>query len=145
MDTEIIELKDVVKKLDNFVDPLVGLLLPEQAAAGSVAHVAFKIPGTIRDYRLYQKYGRFITAIREKDLSDSINFSNQLFNNPKSARENALRLVQYIDKAETLTIIDYMVNASRAVGNQMISESEYYRILWALTNIYPDDLHYLEG
>lgn len=53
-----------------------------------------------------------------------------------------MRLVQYIDKAETIDVVDYMVNASRAVGNQLISESQYYRILWALTNTYSEDLHY---
>ena len=130
MSEELIELKDIETELEDIVDPLVELLFPEQAAVASVAHVALRIPGTIRDYRLYQKFKKFITAIREKDISDSIKFSSQLFGNPDTARENALRLVQYIDKAETLTVVDYMVNASRAVGNQMISESQYYRILW---------------
>lgn len=142
MSEELIELKDIETELEDIVDPLVELLFPEQAAVASVAHVALRIPGTIRDYRLYQKFKKFITAIREKDISDSIKFSSQLFGNPDTARENALRLVQYIDKAETLTVVDYMVNASRAVGNQMISESQYYRILWVLSNTYSDDLHY---
>lgn len=139
---ELIELKDVGAEFDNLVDPIIGLLLPEHAAVASVAHAALKFPGTSRDLRLYQKFGKFITAIRERDLNDSVKFSSKLFGNEKTARENALRLVQYIDKAETLTVIDYMVNASRAVGNQLITETEYYRILWALTNTFPDDLHY---
>lgn len=139
---ELIELKDVTSEFDNLVDPLVGLLFPDQAAVESVAHVALKIPETIKDYRLYQKIGRFLVAIRSNDLQDSVNFSSQLFADGKTARENALRLIQYIDKAETLTVVDYMVNASRAVGNQLITEKDYYRILWALTNTYSEDLHY---
>lgn len=139
---ELIELKDVTSEFDNLADPLVGLLFPDQAAVASVAHVALKIPGTIKDYRLYQKIGRFLVAIRSNDLQDSVKFSSQLFADGKTARENALRLIQYIDKAETMTVVDYMVNASRAVGNQLITEKDYYRILWALTNTYSEDLHY---
>ena len=142
MSEELIELKDVGAEFSNLVDPLIELLLPEQATAISLAHAVLKTPGTIRDYRLYQKFGKFITALRAKDISDSVKFSSQLFGNPDTARENALRLVQYIDKAETLTVVDYMVNASRAVGNGLITEAEYYRILWALTNTYSEDLHY---
>jgi len=119
MSEELIELKDIETELEDIVDPLVELLFPEQAAVVSVAHVALRIPGTIRDYRLYQKFKKFITAIREKDISDSIKFSSQLFGNPDTARENALRLVQYIDKAETLTVVDYMVNASRVLSDEL--------------------------
>lgn len=141
---ELIEIKDVGTEFDNLVDPLIGLLFPEQAAVASVAHAALKIPGTIRDYRLYQKFGKFITVIREQDLGDSVKFSSQLFGDENTARENALRLVQYIDKAETLTVVGYMVNASRAVGNQLISVADYFRITWALTNTFPEDLHYFK-
>lgn len=144
MGNEIIELKDVGAELDNLTDPLISLLFPEQAAAASVAHAVLKIPGTIKDYRLYQKIGRFLASIRDKDLQDSVKFSSQLFSDEKTARENALRLIQYIDKAETLTVVDYMVNASRAVGNRLINGADYYRILWAFTNTYPDDLHYFK-
>ena len=142
MSEEIIELKDVVTAFDSLTDPLIGLLLPEQAATISLAHAAVKVPGTIRDYNLYRKFDHFLRAIRERDLQDSVKFSNKLFDNPKTARENALRLVQYIDKAETIDVVDYMVNASRAAGNGLITEAEYYRILWALTNTYSEDLHY---
>lgn len=144
MGNEIIELKDVGTELDNLTEPLIGLLFPEQAAVASLAHVALKIPGTIKDYRLYQKLERFLIAIRANDLQDSVKFSSQLFSDEKTARENALRLIQYIDKSETLTVVDYMVNASRAIGNQMINEADYYRILWALTNTYSEDLHYFK-
>ena len=144
MSEEIIELKDVVTTFDALTDPLIGLLLPEKAGVLSLAHAAVKIPGTIRDYNLYRKFDHFLRAIREKDLSDSVRFSSQLFGDPKNARENALRLVQYIDKAETLTVVDYMVNASRSAGNGLITETEYYRILWALTNTYSEDLHYFK-
>ena len=142
MSEEIIELKDVVTAFDSLTDPLIGLLLLEHAATVSLAHAAVKVPGTIRDYNLYRKFDHFLRAIRERDLQDSVKFSNKLFDNPKTARENALRLVQYIDKAETIDVVDYMVNASRAVGNQLISERHYYRSLWALTNTYSEDLHY---
>ena len=145
MSDEVIELKDVVIAFDSLTDHLIGLLLPEQADAISLAHAAVKIPGTIRDYNLYRKFDHFLKVIRVKDLSDSVKFSDQLFSDPKKARENALRLVQFIDKAETLTVVDYMVNASRAVGNGLITETEYYRILWALTNTYSEDLHYFRA
>ena len=145
MNDESIELKDVVSEFDSLTDPLIGLLLPEHAGVMSLAHAMVKIPGAIRDYNLYRKFDHFLKAIREKDLSDSVKFSDQLFRNPDTARKNALRLFQYIDKAETLTVVDYMVNASRAVGNGLISETEYYRILWALTNTYSEDLHYFKS
>ena len=142
---EIIELNDVGEVLDGLTDPMIELLLPEQAAVLSLAHAALKIPGTIKDYCLYQKFHHFLVAIRNNDLQDSVKFSSQLFNDEKTARENALRLIQYIDKAETLTVVDYMVNASRSAGNGLITESDYYRILWVLANAYPDDLHYFRS
>lgn len=54
MSEEIIELKDVVTAFDSLTDPLIGLLLPYQAATISLAHAAVKVPGTIRDYNLYR-------------------------------------------------------------------------------------------
>ena len=142
---DIVELKDITKELDNLVDPLIELLLPEKAGAASLTYATLKLPGAFRDYRLYQKFSHFLTAIAEQDLRDSVKFSNQLFSDENTARENAMRLIQYIDRAESLTVVDYMVNATRAVANQLININEYYRILWALSNTYPEDLHYFKG
>ena len=125
-----IKLSGIDEEVDNIIDPMVELFLPQYAAQVSFAHAALKIPSAIHDYRLYQKFGRFLNSLHG-NISDSVNFSSQLFSDEKTARENGYRLVQYIDRTETLTTIDYMVNASRSAGNQLITKDEYYRILWA--------------
>lgn len=139
---EKLELANVNMKFENLIDPFISLLLPEQAAGAAMAHAVLKLSGSIRDYSLCQKFARFINALHETDLEASVGFSNQLFGDEKSAKENGLRLVQYIDEAETLTVVDYMVNASRAAGNKLVEKDMYFRILWALTNTFPEDLHY---
>ncbi len=139
---ELLGLDDAVKTFDELTDSFLDCLVPESASKIIFGKKLFNLPGTIRDIWLLRKFAHFLNTIREKDLGASVKYSERFFGDKEKAKENVMLLVQYIDKAETLTIIDYMVNASRAAGNQLITEQEYYRILWALTNTFPGDLHY---
>ena len=139
---ELLDLDGAVETFDELADSFLECVIPEFAGKIVFGKKLFKLPGTIRDIWLLRKFAHFLRAIREKDLGASVKYSEQFFGDKEKAKENVMLLIQYIDKAETLTIIDYMVNASRAAGNQLISEQEYYRVLWALTNTFPGDLHY---
>ncbi len=139
---ELLDLDSAVDTFGELTESFLEYVAPEHAREISFAKKLFKLPGTIRDIGLLRKFAHFLKSIREKDLGASVKYSEKFFGDKEKAKENVMLLVQYIDKAETLTIIDYMVNASRAAGNQLITEQEYYRILWALTNTFPGDLHY---
>lgn len=139
---ELLDLDSAVDTFDELADSFLECVSPELTGKIAFGKKLFKLPGTIRDIWLLRKFAYFLKTIREKDLGASVKYSEQFFGDKEKAKENIMLLVQYIDKAETLTIIDYMVNASRAAGNQLITEQEYYRILWALTNTFPSDLHY---
>lgn len=135
---------EIKSSLDALVDPMIDLLLPAQAASFSFSHALLKTPKAFKDYFLYVKFEHFLEAIRKKNLDESTRFSNKFFSDDSLSKKNALRLFNYIDKSETLDVVDYIANASRAAGNGLISEENYYRILFALTRSYSEDLNYLK-
>ena len=138
-------IQEVANQFDGMVDPFLEMLLPNTSPMLSFAHALVKVPSGIKDYWLCKKFEKFYKAIYHSDLTDSIKFCNQLFGDEITARENAFRLIQYIDKAETLKIMDYIINASRAVGNQMITARDYFRIIRAIVHSFSDDLSYFRS
>jgi len=141
---EKMPIQEVADQFDGVIDPLLDLLLPN-APILPLAHALIKVPSGLNDYWLCKKFEKFYKAIYHSNLTDSVKYSSQLFGDESTAHENAFRLIQYIDKAESLKIIDYIINASRAVGNQMIAASDYFRIIRAIVHSFPDDLSYFRS
>ena len=138
-------IQELANQFDGVVDPLLELLLPNASPIFSFTHALVKVPSCINDYWLYKKFDKFYKAIYNSDLTDSVQYCSQLFGDASTAHENAFRLIQYIDKAESLKIIDYIINVSRAVGVQLITARDYYRIVRAIVNSFPDDLSYFQS
>lgn len=141
---ETMPIQEVADQFDGVIDPFLDLLLPNASPVLSLAHALIKVPSGLKDYWLCKKFEKFYKAIYNSDLTDSVKYSSQLFGDVSTAHENAFRLIQYIDKAESLKTIDYIINASRAVGNQMINSSDYFRIIRAIVHSFPDDLSYFQ-
>lgn len=59
----------------------------------------------------------FVTGINkiQDDLGSSIKLSNKLFGNSKSKEQNGMRLLGYIDKADSKQKVDYYINATRSL------------------------------
>lgn len=139
-----IQIANIGATVDGLIGPMVELLLPKYAVAFSLAHAAPKVPSTIKDYLLYQKFAKFLESLHGHS-KDSVKFCSQLFGDEKTARENGYRPVQYIGKVESLAVVDYIDNTSRSVGNGLIKENEYFRIFWALTNTFPEDFYFFKS
>ena len=144
---EIIGLNNIETAFENIVEPLIDIFLLKKDDPVSIINNTIntiKMTGTFRDMWFYKKIERFLEAIKNGDNENSIELSSKLFCDEKTARKNVLRLIHYIDEAETLTIVDYIVNATRSAANGLIKEQDYFRILWTLTNTFSDDLHYFK-
>lgn len=139
-----VSLESLARGFEPAIDPLVNVFLPQSMAMGiEVVHGTFRIPAAIKDAVLYYNIYSFVRSIK-KNPQEAISFSNKLFGNEQTARENAVRLIKYIDKIETNRVLYYLLNASRALGNNLISEHDYFRIVRAITVSLPEDLEFLK-
>lgn len=139
-----ISLKSLANGFEPAIDPLVNIFLPQSMAMSTeIVHGIFRIPAAIKDASLYHNIYTFVKAIK-KNPQEAISFSNKLFGNEQTARENAVRLIKYIDKVETNKVLHYLLSASRALGNNLISEQDYFRIVRAIIVSLPEDLEYLK-
>ena len=97
---------------------------------------------SFRDSYYIYKFQKLIGKISEIEISENIKLSDRLFNGAK-AQENALRIINVIDKVDTDLKIDYMKNAIRAYLLQLIDEKTFFRMLKIIGDVLNEDLEFL--
>ena len=106
-----------------------------------IKNAPFFIPNSV----FMLKYERLLNGIYT-DSSDKIKISNQLFGEDyKSRIDNAFRVINIINKIDTVTKIDYLLNANRAFCNGVITREQLFRIANALANSLSEDIEYLRS
>lgn len=87
----------------------------------------------------------FLTGVRqiEKDLGNSIRLSSILFDNPENREQNGMRLLGYVDKADSKQKMSYYINATRSLLMGHIDNTNYFRIIKAVSETLNEDLKYL--
>ena len=87
----------------------------------------------------------FVTGINkiQDDLGSSIKLSNKLFGDSKSKEQNGMRLLGYIDKADSKQKVDYYINATRSLLMGNIDNTDYFRIMKVVSETLNEDLEYL--
>ena len=81
--------------------------------------------------------------MQKKELGEGVKLSNKLFNTSKNKRQNGMRLLGYIDKADSEQKINYYVNATKSLLLGLIDNTGYFRIMKALMETLNEDLEYL--
>lgn len=138
------EIKTNSKSSDIIDEAIGGLSLDPASIAKLVLHIA-ETPVIIRDSIYWNKFWMFITGVKiiEEELGESIRLSHKLFDTLENRKKNGMRLLGYIEKADSQDKITYYVNATRSLLIGNIDTTDYFRIFKAVTETLSEDLEYL--
>ena len=140
-----IEEVDISAIGEEMLDNMIGMLMLDPIAYKNFAKQIAKMPFLIKDACYWSKFHLFVTGVKsaEKELGKGVKLSNKLFNTSKSKRQNGMRLLGYIDKADSEQKINYYVNATKSLLLGLIDNTDYFRIMKALMETLNEDLEYL--
>lgn len=139
------EAVDVSTISEEMLDNMIGMLMLDPIAYKNFANQIAKMPFLIKDAYYWSKFHLFVTGVKsaEKELGEGVKLSNKLFNTSKNKRQNGMRLLGYIDKADSEQKINYYVNATKSLLLGLIDNTGYFRIMKALMETLNEDLEYL--
>lgn len=148
MKEELQSLVDEMSIKDNcteLIDNAIGMLMMDPVATKNLVMQIGKMPVLIRDAFYWNKFYMFVTGIRkiEEDLGNSVKLSGKLFDNPKNREQNGMRLLGYVDKADSKQKVNYYINATRSLLIGCIDDTNYFRIMKAISETLNEDLEYL--
>lgn len=140
-----IEEVDISAIGEEMLDNMIGMLMLDPIAYKKFAKQIAKMPFLIKDACYWSKFHLFVTGVKsaEKELGKGVKLSNKLFNTSKNKRQNGMRLLGYIDKADSEQKINYYVNATKSLLLGLIDNTGYFRIMKALMETLNEDLEYL--
>lgn len=103
-----------------------------------------KMPIKIKDAIFWNKFYLFLSGVNEiqNNNSKAIRLSDKLFGNENKKQENGMRLLSYIDKAESEEKVQYMINATRSLLLNLICLEDYFRIIRAIVETLNEDIVY---
>ena len=136
---------DISTISEEMLDNMIGMLMLDPIAYKNFAKQIAKMPFLIKDAYYWSKFHLFVTGVKsaEKELGEGVKLSNKLFNTSKNKRQNGMRLLGYIDKADSEQKINYYVNATKSLLLGLIDNTGYFRIMKALMETLNEDLEYL--
>ena len=101
------------------------------------------MPCEFRDGIFFLNLNKFLTTLNLDDERQE--FLREVLSDENGTYVNTRRLLQCIERIETETKIDYIVNATLALLDKEIDVGEYFRIVNAITNTLDEDLKYLKS
>ena len=117
----------------------------DPTAIANVPTLVKNAPIFIRNSVFMMKYEKFLNGIYS-DSADKITISCKLFGEDNKERvDNAIRVLTLLDKIDSFTKIEYLLNANRSFGNGVISREQLFRIASALANTLGEDIEYLKN
>lgn len=126
----------------NLLESIVDVLLGNPIAAGKIAIFLAKNPFFIRDQLFWEKMDAFLNGVY-LDETDCRKLAQKLTEDGKN-KDNPLRLIACIERAETLGKIEYLINATRSLLAGFIELPTYFRICYAVTHTMEEDLEFLK-
>lgn len=145
---EIVNFLDEINYKDNgieMIDNAIGTLMLDPIATKSLINQIRKTPALIRETIYWNKFYLFVKGIKQiqDELGESVRLSNKLFDNIEHKQQNGMRLLAYVDKADSEQKINYFVNATRSLLMNVINNVDYFRIMKAISETLNEDLEYL--
>jgi hypothetical protein len=133
--------KTIVEGTVDFLSDIISTLNGDAFAGGKLVYTFINGTVFIREQLFWIKFEMFLNGI---DISDDgrANFCKMLTEDGMK-KENPYRLTQIIDRVDTLSKIDYLINASRCLSIGFIKLPVYFRLCHIINNSLLEDLHYL--
>ena len=119
-------------------------VLGDPISAGKVMLAIMKSPFFIREQLFWKKLEAFLDGVYLDD-NDSSKLRAKLMEYGNKKDDNACRLVEYIDRAETQQKISYLINATRCLLTDFIDLPTYFCICHAITHTLEEDLCFLKN
>ncbi len=123
------------------LEDLIGAVLGDPIAAGKALFAIAKSPFFIREQIFWTKMEAFLNGVFLNE-SDRLELGEKLAENGEK-HEAALRLLDIIDKAETLKKIQFIINAARCLLGGLISKTEFFRICHLIVTTLEEDLTFM--
>ena len=125
----------------NILEDGASAIFGDPIAIGKIILAIGKSPFFIREQLFWAKIEAFINGVflSEEDRS---NLRAKLTKCGEE-KDNALRLIECIDRAETNKKIKYLINATRCLLSDYIEPSDFFRICHAITHTLEEDLNFM--
>ncbi|MFR5815019.1 hypothetical protein [Hominisplanchenecus sp.] len=125
----------------NLLEDILNALLGNPISLGKVLFTVSKSPFFIREQIFWTKFETFLDGVY-LDENNRDKLRTKLVENGNE-KDNAFRLLDSIDRAETKQKINYLINATRCLLVNFIDRSKYFRICHAITHTLDEDLVFL--
>ena len=138
---ELISQGDIKEASTNMLEDTINAMLGDPVSAGKIMIAIAKSPFFIREQLFWTKMKAFLNGVYLSE-DDCAKLCAKLTENGEK-QDNAIRLVESIDRAETNRKIRYLINATRCLLTDFIDRPTYFRICHAVTYTLEEDLTFL--
>ena len=138
---ELISQGDIKEASTNMLEDTINAMLGDPVSAGKIMIAIAKSPFFIREQLFWTKMKAFLNGVYLSE-DDCAKLCAKLTENGEK-QDNAIRLVESIDRAETNRKIRYLINATRCLLTDFIDRPKYFRICHAVTYTLEEDLAFL--
>lgn len=125
----------------NMLEDTIGAVLGDPISVGKIMLAIVKSPFFIREQLFWTKMEAFLNGVYLNE-NDCAKLRATLTSDGEK-QDNALRLVESIDRAETQQKIRYLINATRCLLVDFIDRPTYFRICHAIIHTLEEDLSFL--
>lgn len=125
----------------NMFGDVINAVLGDPVSIGKVLITLTESPFFIREQLFWRKMESFLNGVYLSE-NDCSKLCAKLTENGDN-RDNAIRLVECIDRAESQKKIGYLINATRCLLTDFIDRPTYFRVCHAITHTLDEDLVFL--
>lgn len=125
----------------NLLLDTISALLGDPVSAGRVIITLGHSPFLLRERLFWGKIEKYLNGVYIEER-DRAKLCAKLVENGTND-ENAKRLIECIDRAETSRKVQYLINATRCLLADFIDRETFFRICRAITGLLDEDLQYL--
>lgn len=138
----LVDRKEIQEASSNFLEDAISSILGDPISIAKMMLGIIKSPFFIREQIFWMKFSKFLSGVFTSE-NDRANFSKILTENG-TQKDNSIRLLACIERAETETKIQYIINASRSLLSGFITLNEFFRICRQITHNLDEDLRFLQ-
>ena len=125
----------------NMLEDAINAVLGDPVSIGKIIIALAKSPFFVREQLFWAKMEAFLNGVYLSE-DDCAKLRAKLTKDGEK-EDNAFRLVESIDRAETQQKIRYLINATRCLLTDFIDRPTYFRICHAITHTLDEDLVFL--
>lgn len=125
----------------NMLEDSINAVLGDPVSTGKIIIAFAKFPFLVREQLFWVKMKAFLNGVYLSE-DDCTKLRAKLIKDG-AKEDNAFRLIENIDRAETKQKIRYLINATRCLLTDFIDRPTYFRICHAITHTLEEDIVFL--